>query len=174
MHMQHWIDGKGNHQTGKVPVQVGHIIDAIGLDDTVKLMLELGGAPVYFGPDRSEKDARLATCLGMESARILAEKMRDVAAGPTLRIPLAPKFLARHLRGKGTHIHEIARLLHRSDVSVRAYLKPDGFDRQKALKEAKRLEERAETLRIAASVDADASRPAGKPPLLSKGTKPCP
>lgn len=147
MHMQQWTDSKGASHSGKVPAFVDRLIEAIGLDATVTLILEMGGATIYVAAD-PQIGARLESAIGAEAVRKLASAM---PGGDRWRVPLAPKFLARHLRAQGLPIQEIARQLRRADVSVKNWLKPDAaFDRVKALKEAEALEYRAETLRMAA------------------------
>ncbi len=169
--MQNWTDSRGNHHAGRIPAHVSCIVGAIGLELTVKLIMELGGAALNFGAKRSDSNSRLVTCLGQEAARALAEKLTNKTSR-TMRIPVASKFIARHLRGQGLSGQEIARILHRSDVSVREYLRPDGVNIKKTLRQADRYLRAARDLRESFDENDVSSLSAGPTPHLLSGKKP--
>lgn len=101
----------------RAPAQIQPYIDVLGVEDTVKFLLEFGGAELSLRS--SPRRGRVAELFGQEKAAELA----DVAGHLPRRIPLAKPWLAQQLREKGLPVAEIARTLHVSDVSVRAYLK---------------------------------------------------
>ena len=82
--------------------------------------MQFGGAELSLRT--SPRQGKLVELFGQDRAAALAE-----AAGHLpRRIPLAKPWLAQQLHEKGLSVAEIARTLHVSDVSVRAYLKRCG------------------------------------------------
>lgn len=102
------------------PAQIRPYVDVLGADGTVEFLLAFGGAELSLRT--SPRRGKLVELVGQEKAAELAE----VAAHLPRRIPLAKPWLAQQLHEKGLSVAEIARKLHVSDVSVRAYLKPRG------------------------------------------------
>ncbi|MEL7167539.1 MAG: helix-turn-helix domain-containing protein [Pseudomonadota bacterium] len=100
-----------------VPANIARYVEVLGVDDTVKFLLEFGGSEFWFptGPDgRSE----LVEVLGAEKALAIAENEPALKG----RIPLAKPWIAAVLSAKGLPGGKIARKLHVSDVTVRKYL----------------------------------------------------
>lgn len=83
--------------------------------------MTFGGADLYLTPTPKGR-SRLAGLVGHAKAAELAE----AAAHLPRRIPTAKPWVAAVYRAQGLPVAEIARKLHVSDVTVRAYLKRYG------------------------------------------------
>lgn len=104
----------------RVPAHIQPYVDILGVDGTVEFLMTFGGAELSLRAN--PRQGQLVNLLGVERAAALAE-----AAGHLpRRIPLAKPWIAHQLHERGLSVAEIARTLHVSDVSVRAYLKPRG------------------------------------------------
>jgi hypothetical protein len=99
--------------------QVQPYVDVLGVDLTMKFLLQFGGAELYLAADPKGRSA-VVTLLGYDMAK-------ELAARPSLtmqrRIPLAKRWLAAMLDWQGNSAAEIARTLRVSDVSVRRWIK---------------------------------------------------
>lgn len=102
------------------PAHIQPYVDVLGADGTVEFLMRFGGAELSLRSN--PRQGQLVDLLGQERAAALAE----AAAHLPRRIPLAKPWLAQQLHEKGLSVAEIARTLHVSDVSVRAYLKSRG------------------------------------------------
>ena len=79
--------------------------------------MQFGGAELYLAT--APKRSRLAQVIGVDKAADLAAQAHRLSA----RVPVAKRWLARVMKSKGLSNAEIARKLHVTDVTVRAYLK---------------------------------------------------
>lgn len=104
----------------RAPAHIQPYIDVLGVDGTVKFLMTFGGAELSLR--ENPRNGKLVQLVGHEKAVELA----SVAGHLPRRIPLAKPWLAQQLNQQGHGIAQIARLLHVSDVSVRAYIKPYG------------------------------------------------
>jgi hypothetical protein len=117
---QRWTNHRGEELTARVPANVEPFVRLVGADNTVKLILALGGAQVYLPKQIGGKSgAKLVDLIGRDAAVRLCR----VHGSRVERFPLSPVFVARHLKGQGAAISEIARVLHRSDKTIRGYLR---------------------------------------------------
>lgn len=116
-----WQDASGNDRAGDVPERLAPFVDAIGIDRTVNLILAFGGTERYFPTRQPRSDTPLVRTIGARAALALGREFM----GAKVRVPLATRFVARYLRGKGQSVNAIARRLRRSDVTVRMYLRAD-------------------------------------------------
>lgn len=105
----------------KVPANIAPYVDVLGVDGAVEFLLTFGGAQLYLSQNPQGR-SRLEALVGADKARRLAL----VSEGLPRRIPTAKPWIAAVLRAKGLPVSEIARRLHASDVSVRAWLKKPG------------------------------------------------
>lgn len=101
-----------------VPAHIAPYVRILGVDLAVEFLLAFGGAQLYIAPNPKNR-SRLATLVGVDKARELARVAEDLPA----RVPTAKPWIAAILRTKNLPVSEIARRLHSSDVSVRAWLK---------------------------------------------------
>lgn len=101
-----------------VPDHVVPYVRAVGLHKTVQLLLECGGAPLYFAKNPTFR-SRVVAIVGEEGVQALEEELGTRAP----RVPLANRWIATYLAADGMKVHEIARRMHTSDVTVRNYLK---------------------------------------------------
>lgn len=106
------------------PAQIQPYVDVLGAEGTVEFLLTFGGSELSLR--NNPRHGQLAKLVGQQKAAELAE----AAAHLPRRVPLAKPWLAQQLREKGLSVAEIARTLHVSDVSVRAYLKSRGVPRK--------------------------------------------
>ena len=99
--------------------QVQPYVDVLGVDLTMKFLLQFGGAELYLAADPKGRSAVVAL-LGYHMAK-------ELAARPSLtmqrRIPLAKRWLAAMLDWQGHSTAHIARTLRVTDASVRKWLK---------------------------------------------------
>lgn len=102
------------------PAHIQPYVDVLGEDVAVDFLLAFGGAELSVRDN--PRQGQLVKLIGKAAAADLAM----AAAHLPRRIPLAKPWLAQRLHEKGLSVAEIARTLHVSDVSVRAYLKRGG------------------------------------------------
>lgn len=100
------------------PAELAPYVRALGTERTVALIMELGGAPLYFA-GRASRRSRVATIVGADGVEALA---REIGKG-TSRVPLCKRWIAQYLSAHGLSAQEIARRMHVTDVTVRAYLR---------------------------------------------------
>lgn len=140
-----WKDRYGKEQQSAVPDAVAEIIELIGEDACAALLIALGGANVVFSERRTSEDSLIARAIGVEAALTLGTRF---CAGNRARIPVANKFLARHLHTKGHGIAQIARTLRCADVTVQRYLTLERMITSDVLEEnAMRLQSSAKRMR---------------------------
>ena len=103
----------------KVPAHVQPFVDVLGADLTERLVMELGGAPVYLS-ERPQGRSKAVDVLGVEKTIALAR-----ALGPGMvKIPNAKRWLAARLSSRSVAVYEIARRLHMSERAVRGWPPP--------------------------------------------------
>lgn len=102
------------------PAHIQPYLDVLGVDDTIDFLLTFGGAELSLRDN--PRTGKLVQMFGRDKAIALAK----AAAHLPRRIPLAKPWIAQQLNEKGLSVAAIARSLHVSDVSVRAYLKRAG------------------------------------------------
>ncbi len=100
------------------PTSITPYVQVLGVARTVEVLLVLGGSEVYLSPT-SNGSSRLANIIGRETTAELAARL---GAARQHRIPTAKAWLAERLAEQGLPKAEIARRLHVTDVSVRAWL----------------------------------------------------
>lgn len=105
--------------------------DAIGVDHTIAFVLQFGGGVVYLTSNPTAESA-VAQAIGLGPARDLGQVL-----GPGhVKVPVAKRWLARHLFNAGWPKTKIARRLFLRDETVYGYLK--GLERSSAVKSASR------------------------------------
>lgn len=111
----------GKRRSEPVPPAAQPFVEVIGLDAAAQVFLKFGGAPLHLAAREPRQGSALVALIGMELATKLCQAM-----GPGhIKIPCCPVFLARYLQGKGNGVYAIARTLHRTDATIRAYLDTD-------------------------------------------------
>lgn len=100
------------------PAHVEPYVNILGQERALAFFFAFGGAELYI-PRNPKASSQLVQLLGREHADALA------AAGPRLpkRVPMPKKYLAQVLFQQGLTVAHMARKLHVSDTTVRAYLK---------------------------------------------------
>ena len=99
------------------PAAVAPYVAAIGAAGAADLFLSVGGTKVYLSENPHE-DSRLLKAVG---ANVMAALCRHFGRGH-IQIPIAKGWVARQLDTRGWERSRIARALHVTDASVRAYL----------------------------------------------------
>jgi hypothetical protein len=89
----------------------------LGVDGAIDLLLTFGGAEVYWAEDPAGGSA-IAQRYGIEAAR----KLSRAAGGMKQKLPVGKPWIARVWSARGIPVAEIARRLHSTDTSVRAWL----------------------------------------------------
>lgn len=102
-----------------LPDQLAAYHQVLGDELTVRLVLVMGGVPLSLSP-RPRAACQLVQCVGYDKAVALHD-----AVGKRVRIPLPKRWLAKSLAFQEVGVHEIARLMRISDVTVRAYLRDE-------------------------------------------------
>lgn len=102
------------------PANLRPYVEVLGVDLTVAVLLELGGAEVNWS--LNPRSSALVKLVGRDKAEALAERMDD----PISRVPLGNAWIAPVLHARGYATAEIARRLRVSDVTVRQYLRDAG------------------------------------------------
>lgn len=104
--------------TPRPPAQVQVYVDVLGVEGAVEFLLTFGGAELYVAANPKGR--------GMVERQFGAEKAAALAAlvdRLPRRVPTAKPWIAQVLRTQGLPVAEIARRLHATDVSVRAWLR---------------------------------------------------
>jgi hypothetical protein len=92
-------------------------VEALGRDRAASFLTAFGGAAVYLAKTARWNGSSAA--IGADGVEALRKEFGSYIE----RVPLAKRFLIRHRRSQGMMVNEIARLLHTTDVAVRAALK---------------------------------------------------
>lgn len=105
-----------------VPAHIQPFVEVLGEDLAEKLLIELGGAPVYVS-ERPQGRSMAVSLLGQDQAAALARKF----GSGMVKIPNGKPWLIERLSQRGFPVYEIARRLHMSERAVRARLnrRPD-------------------------------------------------
>lgn len=101
------------------PAHIEPYVRVLGQALALQFLLEFGGAELYLAKT-PQGSSRAEELLGPEHFAALSQ------LGLPRRVPTAKPWLARVLKQEGLSHAEIARKLHVSDVSVRAYLADAG------------------------------------------------
>lgn len=102
----------------KPPAHIARYVEILGEEMAVEFLLAFGGADLYLAPNPKGR-SELAKVVGMKHAAELAAQADRLPR----RVPTGKIWIAAVLRSKGLSVADIARRLHSSDVSVRAWLK---------------------------------------------------
>lgn len=100
------------------PALVAVYVEIMGPKLAMEFLLAFGGAPLEHH-ERTTARSRIAAVVGPEHARALAQENHRLQP----RVPLATRWLAACLKAEGQSVHDIARKLRCSDVTVRKYLR---------------------------------------------------
>lgn len=101
----------------KIPAHVAPYVDALGIDDALKLILNMGGCDIYI-PAKSTDKSMSAELIGAAAVEKLAATL-----GPGyFKIPLARKWAGQTLRAQGKGTAEIARTVRADVATVRRWL----------------------------------------------------
>lgn len=100
------------------PAQVAPYVEVLGVDGAVKFLLAFGGAELYLAANPKGR-GRVERMFGADRAAALAAMAERLPR----RVPTAKPWIAQVLRARGLPVAEIARILHATDVSVRAWLR---------------------------------------------------
>lgn len=96
-----------------IPAHIAPYVEALGVDDAIRLFLEVGGSPIYLPKDRSSDTSRAATVIGALKVKALADRL----GVDYVKVPLAKKWIAEVMFARGESQAEIARTI-RSDVAT--------------------------------------------------------
>lgn len=99
------------------PASIARYVKVLGVDGTIAFLLEFGGSEFWF-PTGPESRSELVEVLGAEKALAICEHSENLKG----RVPVAKPWLAAVLKAKGLSNARIARRLHVTDETVRAYL----------------------------------------------------
>lgn len=106
--------------TPRPPAHIETYVEILGPELALIFFLEFGGAELYLA--NSPKRSALAKLVGVKKAAELAAVSHKLPA----RVPVPKKWMAQLLKTKQLSNAAIARKLHVTDVTVRAYLKGTG------------------------------------------------
>ncbi len=97
--------------------QVEPYVEALGHDGAVDFLLAFGGAEIYITAHPKSR-GQVIEVVGRRGA----ERLTEVAHRLPRRVPLAKRWIAAVLFAKGLSKAEIARKLHMTEVTIRAWL----------------------------------------------------
>lgn len=100
------------------PAHVEPFVRVLGIDEAIRFLLRFGGAEAYLTRSPKGRSA-IAEEFGVE----LAGKIAEAAEHLPRRMPLAKEWIAEVMSSRGLSDAEIARTLHVTDVTVRAWRK---------------------------------------------------
>ncbi len=106
------------------PAHVAPYVRVLGIDGAVEFLLTFGGSEVYW-PANAKGRSRVAEHLGRRRAEALAAEIGTLKS----RVPTAKPWIASVWHAKGLPVAEIARRLHVTDVTVRAWKRAQGSTR---------------------------------------------
>ncbi|HQS09489.1 MAG TPA: hypothetical protein PLK13_11765 [Xanthobacteraceae bacterium] len=101
-----------------MPENIAPYVRAIGIDKTVELLLEFGGASLYFGKNPTMR-SRVVALIGAEAVKAMEAGLGSFGE----RVPLANRWIANYLAAQSVPTQEIARRLRTTNVTVRNYLR---------------------------------------------------
>lgn len=120
---QTWKNATGETLAARVPENIRPYVEALGEEATAAFILEFGGSGLYISTrDEAATREKITRLIGEDGLFALF----DLFGNRIERVPVSPVFVARHLKGKGKPVQAIARILHRTDKTVRDYLCPGG------------------------------------------------
>lgn len=129
-----WPEVVSGKQTGRrmsytVPRAIAELIEIIGMEATVKLLISCGGSPIALPKKHvMNTGSVLVDAVGPEHALSLGRHFNDLH----LKVPIGNKFIARQMASNGASVNEIARTIRQSDVTVRKILgNPEPESREK-------------------------------------------
>ncbi len=98
------------------PAHVEPFVRVLGEDEAIRFLLTFGGAELYHATSPKGR-SRLAEEFGIERAAAIARAAEHLPR----RVPLAKEWIAAVWSNQGLTDAEIARRLHVTDVTVRAW-----------------------------------------------------
>lgn len=101
------------------PAGVQPYLRALGSEDTVKLLLAMGGSEIYLAAN-PRPDSQIAAVIGVAAVEALG---RELGIGQRVKVPLAKAFLARFFKDEGWTNAAIARTLRIDESTVRKKLR---------------------------------------------------
>lgn len=103
------------------PAHIAPYVRVLGVDGAIEFLLAFGGGELYLST-RPQAGSRLSQMIGQDKAAALAAAIDAM----TVRVPVAKPWIASVWRSRGLPVAEIARKLHVTDVTVRAYVARSG------------------------------------------------
>ncbi|MBA5777456.1 helix-turn-helix domain containing protein [Stappia sp. F7233] len=97
----------------QIPANIAPYVDALGVDDTIRLLLELGGSQIHLPRAGTSSRSMAAGLLGAEKIAMLAAVMGH----GYIKVPLGKKWIAQVMFARGESLNAIARTV-RSDVAT--------------------------------------------------------
>ncbi len=107
-----------NRPDPRPPAHVEPFVRVLGVDEAIRFLLLFGGAETYLTRSPKGRSA-IAREFGLETAALIAEAAEHLPR----RMPLAKEWIAEVMSSRGLPDSEIARTLHVTDVTVRAWRK---------------------------------------------------
>ena len=102
----------------KPPAHVAVFVELLGAEKTATLLLEMGGAEVYYTTNPTPRN-RIVQLLGLEAALILASQDHRLPR----ELPVANKWLCQYLAWKGLSAAHIACRVRVTTATVRRHLR---------------------------------------------------
>jgi hypothetical protein len=113
------------------PAHVQPFVDALGPELAIDLLLAFGGAELHIAV-LPRANSRLVEVVGQDGAEKLAALADGLGTRWQRRVPTAKPWIAKVWFSQGLSKSEIARRLHTTDVTVRAWLKAQQDERPQA------------------------------------------
>lgn len=109
----------------KIPANLAPYVEALGAEEAERFFLSMGGSDIYL-PERSSPRSMAARTIGADKV----EKLARVMGAGYVKVPLARKWVAEAMKGRGESYAEIARVVRADVATVRRWLGPKAQDNQ--------------------------------------------
>lgn len=110
-----------------IPANIEPYVEALGVDDAMRLFLSVGGSDIYL-PRRSSPRSQAARTVGPDRV----DKLAKVIGYGYIKVPLAKRWMAEVMKSQGVSTAEIARTIRTEVATVRKWF-PSGSSTQLTL-----------------------------------------
>lgn len=107
------------------PDNIAPYVEALGIEDAMRLFLSVGGSDVYL-PRHSTRRSLSARTIGADKV----ERLTEVFGYGHIKVPLARQWVAAVMKAQGASLAEIARTVRVDVATVRRWFGPSDHSKQ--------------------------------------------